>query len=85
MKLEGKTITVTGGAGGIGSKVCELAAQKGATPIIIDRVAMADSPWQYIQGDLSNMDGIEAIIDHLSKIQHDILVNLAGIQHFGML
>ena len=85
MKLEGKTIAITGGAGGIGSILCRLTAEKGATPIVIDRVPMPNPPWKMIQGDLSTLDGVAAISAQLAEIQPDILVNLAGIQHFGML
>jgi len=85
MKLTGKTIAITGGAGGIGSRVAELAVQKGATPVIIDRLAMPNSQHPYIMGDLSGADGIYFISERLREIQPDILLNLAGIQYFGML
>ena len=85
MNLKGKTIAITGGAGGIGSKLASQAAERGATPIIIDRVALPDFPWHYIQGDLSSMEGVLTIGQQLAGAQPDIMVNLAGIQHFGML
>jgi short-subunit dehydrogenase len=85
MKLKGKKIAITGGAGGIGSRLATLAADKGAEPIIIDRVAMTNSQWQFIQGDLSTLNGVSAIAQQLISAQPDILVNLAGIQHFGTL
>ena len=85
MKLKGKKIVITGGAGGIGSRVCEIAAQKGAIPIVIDRVAAPMTQWQYIQGDLSSLSGVATIGTRLAEIKPDILVNLAGIQYFGML
>lgn len=85
MKLEGRKIAITGGAGGIGSMLCEMAAAKGAKPIVIDRQTKAGTSWQYVQGDLSTPHGIAAIRGKLLDIQPDILVNLAGIQHFGAL
>lgn len=84
MKLNGKTIAITGGAGGIGSRVATLAEQKGAIPIIIDRAEPAAAmKWEYIQGDLSTAEGIARIATQLVNCKPDILVNLAGIQHFG--
>ena len=85
MNLKGKKIAITGGAGGIGSRLAAMAAAKGAIPIIIDRAAAPDVSWPYIQGDLSSADGVVAIQKRLIELQPDILVNLAGIQHFGML
>ena len=85
MKLKGKKIVITGGAGGIGSRVCELAAQKGAIPIVVDRVAGPAAQWHYIQGDLSSLSCVAAIAVRVAEMQPDILVNLAGIQHFGTL
>jgi len=85
MKLKGKKIAITGGAGGIGSRVAELAAARGATPIIIDRVPAQNNKWQTIQGDLSTLEEISAIALQFTREQPDILVNLAGIQYFGML
>ena len=85
MQLKDKKIAITGGAGGIGSLVAAMASKKGAIPIIIDRTPAGNSPYQHIQGDLSTMEGVAAIAEFLREIQPDILLNLAGIQHFGML
>lgn len=84
MKLKDKVIAITGGAGSIGSRVAELAGQKGATPVIIDRVPVT-GPGRSIQGDLSTPEGIALIAQQLTDVQPDILVNLAGIQYFGTL
>jgi short-subunit dehydrogenase len=85
MNLKGKKIAITGGTGCIGGLLVEFVAQKGATPVIISRSPAPNSKWQYIHGDLSNIDDVTAIGKQLAKIQPDILVNLAGIQYFGSL
>jgi len=87
MQLKDTNIVMTGGAGGIGSLVSKQLVEEGARVIIVDR-GRTQSPSEdvtYIEGDLSNPEGIGKICGELSRIEPDILINLAGIQYFGEL
>lgn len=85
MKIAGKTVAVTGGAGGIGSHIVKHIIEEGGTPLVIDRVPpVRISPQNYLAGDLSSFDGIAAVASELARRRPDILVNLAGIQYFGL-
>lgn len=83
MPLNGKTVVITGGAGGIGSELCKAVKEKGASLVVIDRVESLFFPAFYIRGDLGSLDGIRAVADQLRSIEVDLLINLAGIQYFG--
>lgn len=82
MSLKDKRILLTGAAGGIGSLVTERLMQAGAFVTGIDRAEASECD-HTIQGDLSTPAGIEAIASEVQQQDWDILVNLAGIQHFG--
>ena len=58
--------------------------QQGGRVTVIDRVA-PDDGGRFIQGDLSTSEGLEALVARISAEPWDILINLAGIQHFGPL
>lgn len=81
-RLEGKTIVVTGAAGGIGTLVCARLSALGARLIGADRV---DCPAcdETILADLASEEGQRALADALAARQVDILVNIAGLQYFG--
>ena len=83
-QLDGKTIAVTGAAGGIGSLLCRRLNHEGATIIGIDRLdcPLAD---ETILADLGSFEGITALGEKLGLRGIDMLVNLAGIQYFGPL
>lgn len=83
MQLKGKNIVITGGSGGIGSLLAKEFSAHGANIIIVDRAAPAGSG-HFIQGDLSSFEGISAIAEKLKAIKVDILINLAGVQYFGL-
>jgi short-subunit dehydrogenase len=85
MRFDGKKIVVTGGAGGIGNPLVGNLIALGGSVTVIDRVASPRPDVANILGDLSSFDGIEAIAQKLGESDWDILVNLAGIQHFGPL
>jgi short-subunit dehydrogenase len=83
MRLEGKEIVLTGGAGGIGAILaCEL-MHAGAAVTVIDRVGQLPFEAPYIRGDLATMDGLDKIAKTIADLSPDILVNLAGVQYFG--
>jgi len=83
MPLNGKHIVITGGAGGIGSQLSAALALEGAHITVIDRVERLPFAGEYIRGDLSTMQGIEAVALELAARPVDVLINLAGLQYFG--
>lgn len=85
MRLKGKHITVTGGAGGIGSLLCEKLLGEGAIVTVIDRIESLPFAAELLRGDLSSMQGVATLAETLKQRRVDMLVNLAGIQHFGPL
>jgi len=80
--LEGKTIAVTGAAGGIGTLLVTRLRQAGATVCGIDRIACAGCD-QSIVADLAAIDGLADVSKQLAQKRIDILVNVAGMQYFG--
>ena len=93
--LENKIALVTGGSMGIGSMIAEGFLHFGAKVYIVSRREEAlkakqfelskIGPCEYIQADLSNLSGIEKLIQQFSEkeSQLDILVNNAGISDGG--
>jgi short-subunit dehydrogenase len=82
--FEGKAILLTGGAGALGSRICQQLQAAGGRVTVIDRAPPA-ATGGYFREDLSTAEGIEAAAGAASGQPWDILVNLAGIQHFGPL
>lgn len=85
MRLKGKRVVITGGAGGLGSRISALMEKKGAKITIVDRTTELSFEADLIKGDLSTQDGISAIASKLAALKPDILINLAGVQYFGPL
>jgi short-subunit dehydrogenase len=85
MRLKGKHVVITGGAGGLGSRISALMMKKGARVTIVDRATELSFEANLITGDLSTKEGIAAIASQLAELEPDILVNLAGVQYFGPL
>ena len=83
-QLEGKRIAVTGAAGGIGSLLCRRLKSEGATIAGIDRLDCPRAD-ETIIADLGSFEGIMALGEKLAGLPIDMLVNLAGIQYFGLL
>ena len=81
--LEGKRVAITGAAGGIGAPVARLMQEAGARVIGIDRVE-CDACDESIITDLSDSTALAALSDRLAGETPDILVNIAGIMHFGL-
>ncbi|WP_126455917.1 SDR family oxidoreductase [Sulfuriflexus mobilis] len=86
MSFNNKHIAITGGAGGIGSLLCQAFAEQGARVTVIDRVENINlgERVSLLQADLSSMDGIQKVCKALADQQVDVLVNLAGLQYFGL-
>jgi len=79
MRFDGKSILVTGGAGGLGRLICADLAEQGAEVTVLDRAADNSG----LACDLSTPEGLEQAAKAVSDRRVDVLVNLAGIQHFG--
>lgn len=77
-----KTILLTGGSGGLGSLICAQLMAEGARVIVLDRTAPALCSG-FLQHDISTAAGVEAAAAAIASRSWDIVVNLAGIQHFG--
>uniref|UniRef100_B0T7E3 Short-chain dehydrogenase/reductase SDR n=1 Tax=Caulobacter sp. (strain K31) TaxID=366602 RepID=B0T7E3_CAUSK len=84
MSLRNKSVLLTGGAGGLGSLVSRRLDAAGARVTVLDRLSPADGADVLIH-DLSTPDGVEAAVADVEGRDWDVLVNLAGIQHFGPL
>lgn len=81
MRLDGKTVVLTGGRGGIGAALADRLAMNGARLIIVDREPDPDG----IQTDLSDPSAVDRLCARLAREPVDILINLAGLMYFGHL
>ncbi|WP_394727130.1 SDR family oxidoreductase [Altererythrobacter sp. GH1-8] len=83
MKLDGKTILLTGGSAGIGKELALQLRAKGAEVVITGRnperlAAMREEGFEAIAADLSNATGVDALIAEWGQRPLDILINNAG-------
>lgn len=83
MKLEGKTVLLTGGTAGIGAAMARQMKAKGAKVIVTGRTAdrlekARAAGFEAIAADLSDPGGAQAILDALGEREIDVLVNNAG-------
>lgn len=83
MQLAGKTIVLTGGTDGIGRELALQLRAKDAHLILTGRTAsrvaeMQSLGLEVITADLSQPDGVEAVLKGLGKRPIDILINNAG-------
>lgn len=83
MQLAGKTIVLTGGTDGIGRELALQLRAKDAHLILTGRTAsrvaeMQALGFEVITADLSQPEGVEAVLQGLGKRQIDILINNAG-------
>lgn len=87
--LQGKTVLVTGGAGGIGRAVCEGFAEAGARVAVVD---IAEEPAAELAGalggghagfgaDLRQTAGLPGLVERIETALApiDVLVNIAGV------
>jgi short-subunit dehydrogenase len=81
--LEGKSVAITGAAGGLGAPVAHLLRAAGANVTGIDRVPCAACD-QSIVTDLSSDVDLAALAEGLASETPDILVNIAGVMRFGL-
>ncbi|MDP9055939.1 MAG: SDR family NAD(P)-dependent oxidoreductase [Pseudomonadota bacterium] len=79
----GKTIVLTGAAGGIGDRLARLLVERGADVVGIDRIA-SPSATTSRQVDLGDEAECAKLCESLSADPPDILINLAGVMSFGL-
>lgn len=83
LPLEGKTVVVTGAAGGIGVPLVRLLVERGAHVLGIDQIACPTASTS-LQLDFSVDAALSRLCDRLAADAPDILVNLAGVMSFGL-
>jgi len=76
MSLQGKTLLITGAAGGLGREVCRVAKEQGAEIIQVDIAFPADAEGQTLSLDLTDAEAVSKAIAGLGRI--DGLINVAG-------
>ena len=98
MRLEGKTVVVTGASSGMGKAIVELFVKEGANVVAVARRmerleelagALKDAPGRVLpfRGDMSRAEDNEAMIDAAVKEfgRLDVLVNNAGVTRDNLL
>lgn len=83
MSLRGKRVLLTGGAGAIGALVARRLLAQRATVTVIDRVSSLSFDAECWSGDLASPAGIAELAAKAAHLKPDMLINLAGVQHFG--
>ena len=83
MPLSNRRIVLTGGSGGIGQRVAALLLARGASLATISRFGDGPAAAVHVVADLSSREGLTTAVNFIEAEQPDILVNLAGVQHFG--
>jgi short-subunit dehydrogenase len=83
MRLKGKRVVMTGGAGGIGSLVSKGLIAAGVDLHVVDRADRLPFDAGYLKGELSTAEGIADVGASIAAVEPDVLINLAGIQYFG--
>lgn len=81
--FEAKEVVITGGAGELGSRIALLLDSEGAKVTVMDRQAPRNLPAEFLHCDLASPEGLEEAALQLQDRPVDILLNLAGVQHFG--
>lgn len=81
-QLEGRTIVLTGAAGGIGTLLVRRLRHDGGWVIGVDRVHCPDCDETLI-ADLADPASLNSLCQVLARREVDILINVAGAQYFG--
>jgi short-subunit dehydrogenase len=85
MSLDGKKVVLTGGSGGIGRHLAAHFVGAGANLAVLSRNRREPDGSRHLQADLSTFEGIAAAQIIVAREEPDILVNLAGVQYFGLI
>lgn len=83
MRFKNRDILVTGGSGALGRRIVEQMKRDGGRVTVIARNPVAGQ--NTLVGDLSTAQGLEAVAATVAARPWDLLVNIAGVQHFGPL
>lgn len=83
MRFRDRDILVTGGSGALGRRVVGHMAREGGRVVVVARAPVAGL--ETLVGDLSTAHGLEAVAAATGARAWDLLVNIAGLQHFGPL
>lgn len=83
MRFKGRDVLITGGSGALGRRIADQITREGGRVTVLARSAQDGR--DTLIGDLSTHDGIEAAAAAVAGRNWDILINVAGIQHFGPL
>lgn len=83
MQLAGKTVLLTGGSAGIGREMARQMQANGARVMITGRNrerldAMRAEGFEVLEADLSNPEGVDALLAAIGDAELDILINNAG-------
>ncbi|HLZ83760.1 MAG TPA: SDR family NAD(P)-dependent oxidoreductase [Caulobacteraceae bacterium] len=76
-------VIAVGGSGGLGAPICARLRREGAVVTVLDRTAPAAESDGFLRHDLALPEGIEAAAAEVAARRWDIVINVAGIQHFG--
>lgn len=80
--LDRKSVLITGASGGLGGLVARQLAAEGAHVTALGRSRPGDVD-AFLKHDLATPEGLEAAVAAVKGRSWDILINLAGVQHFG--
>jgi len=80
--LADKRIILTGGSGGLGELTAAALVREGADVIVLSR-RRGPQRVRHFQADLSTPAGIAGACEIVGREEPDILINMAGVQHFG--
>jgi short-subunit dehydrogenase len=83
MRFERRKIVLTGGSGALGSLVAAELLHGGAVLTTVGRRKPELIGANHLTADLGSMVDLAALTTQLSALAPDILINLAGAQHFG--
>ena len=82
-RLDGKSVVLTGGAGGIGMPLTRMLRVEGAHVTSVDRLPCTLAQANRLD-DLGDDEALDRLAGWLSAHTPDILINLAGVQAFGL-
>lgn len=85
MPLSRRLVAITGASGGLGLAVASILAERGAELLAIGRHKPELPGVRFLEADLADTGATAAACEALAGEPVDVLVNLAGIQHFGPL
>ncbi|PEQ12329.1 short-chain dehydrogenase [Novosphingobium sp. PC22D] len=81
--LDGKSVAITGAAGGLGAPVARMLRAAGAHVTGIDRAECMDCDASIVT-DLADDTCLHELAERLAARTPDVLVNVAGIMRFGL-